>query len=142
MALIDDIAEYLEDNAIGTIGTNLFKSVVPSSPHACVGIVKTGGSGSSQAEKTRRASFQVVVRSGKTGATGASEADLSAAYDLAESIRNLLHADDGTLAVQFVMDGNTTVLTTEAIQEPSNLGKDDNGRFRIVANYDMLIVNL
>lgn len=141
MALIDDVAEYLEDNAIGTVGTDLFKGTMPLEPSACVGITRTGGSNSSQEQTTRRASFQIVVRSGKTGATGASEADLTAAYDLAESIRSLMHADQGTLSTQFIMDSSTTVLTTQAIQEPFNLGKDDSERYRIAANYDMLIVN-
>lgn len=147
MALIDDIAAFLEDNGIGTVGIDLFKAEMPDNdasigiPHQAVGIIRTGGSSSSMAERTRNVTFQIVVRSGADSQSGATEANLTAAYDLAEDIRSLLHADDGSLSVDFTMDGNTRVLTTRAIQEPFNLGKDDKGRYRIVANYELLVVN-
>lgn len=43
MSLVDDMADYLSTSGIGTIGTNLFKTLLPDSPDACVAIFATGG---------------------------------------------------------------------------------------------------
>ena len=147
MVIINDIAAYLVDNGIGSLGKDLFITGIPddsiaaSVPDAVVGLTMTGGSGSSMAERTRRVTIQIVVRSGRSGKSGATETDHTNAMAKADEIRHLLHADDESLATNLVMNKNIVVMTTRAIQEPFDLVKDNKGRYLIDANYELLVVN-
>ena len=38
MSLVKDITDYLEDNAFGTVGTDIFLSDLPSSPDSCIAV--------------------------------------------------------------------------------------------------------
>lgn len=60
--LLDDIAEYLEDEAVGTIGTNLFKSYMPDTVDTGVCILDTGGPMPDTELPTKKPTFQVFIR--------------------------------------------------------------------------------
>gem|GEM_PF-3347242 len=38
LSLVKDIADYLADNAFGTVGTDIFLSDLPSSPDSCIAV--------------------------------------------------------------------------------------------------------
>lgn len=41
--LLDDIGDYLSSGGIGTLGVNLFLSMLPDAPDSCVAVFETGG---------------------------------------------------------------------------------------------------
>jgi predicted sugar kinase len=43
MATRDEIADFLEDAGVGTVGTTIFKGQMPGTPDACVAVIETPG---------------------------------------------------------------------------------------------------
>jgi hypothetical protein len=60
--MLDDIARYLQDNSVGTVGTNIFKSYVPKTPDNLVAVIDTGGPEQDPDIPHEFATFQVFVR--------------------------------------------------------------------------------
>lgn len=130
------IANYLEDNGIGTVNANsgvgIFISKLPEDLDECVSIVETSGQPSSQHEPTISRSIQIMVRS-KKYTTG---------LERAEAIRELLHHNDDTTNGDYHwLSGESRVLTGRALQEPYLLRTEENGRRIFVTNYNFLIHN-
>jgi len=130
-AIESELAEHLEDQAIGTVGTDIFYSKMPADVDNCIGVLHTGGSGASMAGPKRNLTFQIVVRN----------TNIDTAKAKANSIRQLLHADDSTNQTDYDLPSGSRVLTGFAIQEPYNLGQDENNRYEVVANYQLTIAN-
>ena len=134
--IADQIAEYLEDNSIGTIGesktsTNvgIYVSQLPDLPNKAVGILATGGFQSSTHEPTKSLTFQIMVR----------HDNYEDGMNLANTIRDLLHVNDDTQKVDYSFQtGQIHVLTGRAIQEPYLLEIDQSKRVIIVSNYNFL----
>lgn len=60
---IDNLAKYLEDNAIGTLATDLFKAYLPDKPDDIVVVYDTGGYEPDVYLPTGLPTFQIYVRS-------------------------------------------------------------------------------
>jgi hypothetical protein len=43
MATRDEIADFLEDAGVGTVGTTIFKGQMPATPDACIAVIETAG---------------------------------------------------------------------------------------------------
>jgi len=79
--LINDVADYLEEEGVGTIATNVFCGYLPEDPDACIAVLDTGGSEPDKDIPTKEPTFQIMIRS-TNYATGKAKLD---------SIRSLLH---------------------------------------------------
>lgn len=60
--MLDDLARFLQDNGVGTVGTDIFKSWLPDSPVNCVVLYETGGPTPDVDIPTKSPTFQVFVR--------------------------------------------------------------------------------
>lgn len=60
--LLNDIARYLQDSGVGTVGTDIFKSYLPDSPKSCVAVIDTGGPEQDADINHDLCTFQVIVR--------------------------------------------------------------------------------
>lgn len=122
--VIDDIAQYLATNGVGTLGVDLFKSFVPSTPDACVTVLDTGGSKPDADIPTKSPTFQVYIRS----------TDYSTGKAKLDSIRALLHQ----VANQTLVANQTYFYYILALAEGGHLGRDANGRDLFSINFQAL----
>jgi len=122
--VIDDVAQYLADNSIGTLGTNLFKSFVPSSPDSCVTVLDTGGTKPDMDLPTKSPTFQIYIRS----------TSYSAGKSKLDSVRALLHQ----VANENLVANQTYFYYILALAEGGHLGRDENGRDLFSINFQAL----
>ncbi|MBU1110783.1 minor capsid protein [Patescibacteria group bacterium] len=118
--LIDNIADYLASNGVGTVATNIFVGTLPDSPDTCIAVLDTGGSQPDQYIPTKEPTFQILIR--------------STDYDLGKTkldlIRSLLHQKSN---LQFVTGGQYCYFVL-ALSEGGHIGRDLNG-------FDMFSIN-
>lgn len=122
--VIDDIAQYLATNGVGTLGTDLFKSFVPSTPDDCVTVLDTGGVKPDADIPTKSPTFQVYIRA----------ASYSAGRAKLDSVRALLHQ----VANQNLVANQTYFYYILALAEGGHLGRDANGRDLFSINFQAL----
>lgn len=119
--LIDDVADYLEDQAVGTVGTNIFVGYTPESPDACVVVLDTGGTEPDKYIPTHEPTFQVFIRA----------TDYSTGKAKLEAVRTALHQKAN---LNLVAGGNYFYFIL-AISEGGHLGRDENGRDLFSMNF-------
>lgn len=133
--LLDDVADYLSTQGIGTVGSTgdwgIFKSLMPPEPNRCVALFETGGTapyramsasaGSVPAERPR---VQVVVR----GNAFDYEQARSKANDIFKKLDQL-----GDVTINSVR-----YLWVAGAQSPFGIGVDENNRPEVVCNYDVV----
>lgn len=116
-----EVAEYLEDNSIGTVGTDLFVDMLPDVQNDVFAVFTTGGSDPDIYLPTANPSFELLSRSESA----------QTAYDLLESAVDLLHQKmNSTL----VTNGNYYFYIF-LNGEINNLGRDEKGRIEYSANF-------
>jgi hypothetical protein len=119
MALIDDIATYLQTNSVGTVGTDIFKSYVPDAANALVAVIDTGGMKPDIYIPTKEPTFQVFIRA----------ATYSAGKTKLATIRSLLHQVQGSTI------GSTYFYFIHAISEGGHLGRNERGLDEFSINF-------
>ena len=129
--LIDDVADVVSSGGAGTVGTTIFKGILPDLPDACVAVMESGGfppvhtmnanPGTAVVERPR---VQIVCRAARD--------DYEAARTKAHDVMKLL---DG-LGERSV--NGTTYKWIAAVQSPFLMGRDENGRVLISTNYDVV----
>jgi hypothetical protein len=127
--LLDELADYLSTNGLGTVGTNLFKGFLPDETNEAGAIYETGGffpvrgfaSGPGQA-KAERPRVQVVFRS-TSYQSARTKADT--AFKLLDGL------GDVTLS-------GTRYLWVGAVHSPFLMARDQNQRVLIACNYDVV----
>jgi len=130
MALLDEVATYLQDTvSAGTIGTSLFKGIMPTTPDVCVAVYEYGGLAPDHGFGTAAISveyprIQIVVR-------GAAQ-DYDGPRDRAETIYQALAKVANTTL------SSTQYLSIDPIQSPFLLRRDANGRVEIVFNCQVI----
>lgn len=130
--LLDDIADYISSGGVGTVGSTaswgIFKGIRPDFPDKCVAVYEYGGAFSLHAMSSgpgravaERPRVQVVIRTNNysTGRTKANEV-----FRLLDGLRE--RAINGV-----------TYKWAAAIQSPFLLGRDENDRALIAANYEV-----
>lgn len=131
--LLDEIGKYLEDNGIGTRGTDIFFSYEPDEPDTLIVINETGGTRpqhvfSSSAPAWENPRIQVVCRS----------TDFTIARNKADDIYKILvNVKNQTLAPTSSASG-ALYFRIDAVQSPFSLPQDENKRRRVVCNYDVM----
>jgi len=119
--LINDIAEYLEDEGIGTVGEDIFKSMLPANIDDVVAVYETGGLEPDPYLPTKSPTFQVFIRSSNY-TTGMAQA---------MAVRTALHRKAN---ITLVAGGNYYYYIL-LMSEPAHLGKDENGRDEFSMNF-------
>ena len=116
--LLDDIADYLESQGIGTVGVDLFKGDTPEIPDNCVTIERYAGQSPGMLGY-EKPGLQVRVRN---------KIRENAEIKI-KSIETLLHCLCNTTL------SGTRYLSIFAQQSPTPLGRDESNRFDLVQNY-------
>lgn len=119
--VIDDVAQYLHNNSVASLGTSLFKSYVPETPDAVVAVMDTGGVKPSIDIPSKDPTFQVFIRS-TNYSTGKTKLDL---------VRSLLHKQMNT---QLIANG-VYFYFIHALSEGGHLGRDENGKDLFSINF-------
>ncbi len=117
-----DIAEYLEDQLIGTVGTNIFVGRLPETPDTCIALYDYGGSPPDLCWEGDYPSLQVRVR----------DDDYLTGWTTANTIKTTLH--------------NLTYQTIEthlyyhirARHDPEYMGRDANDNVEFVINFEII----
>lgn len=122
MALIDDVATYLQAQGVGAVGTNIFWGQLPDSPDACIALYETGGFQPPAELPEAEPTIQIRARA----------ASYTAAQTTIWAAFNALFpktTDSKTLAV------NSRMVHVQALQSPASIGKDQKGRAEFVVNF-------
>jgi hypothetical protein len=119
--LSENVATYLENNGIGTKGTDIFIGAMPDTQDDAVLIEDTGGVEPDRYVEVKKNTIQSTIRdvSYKTG------------YEKTDSIYHLLHRKYDPTVLEI---GGVDVMLIEALSEPTYIGKDENGRFMFTIN--------
>lgn len=118
-AYIDDIVDFLEDNGLGTVGTNIFSGYMTDDDNI-VGVFDTGGEApNKEVTAIHHPTFQVLVVNTNFD-TGQTKAD---------AIRTLLHELRNTTI------GGHYYYYIFAISEGGHIGKDEVGRHSFSLNF-------
>ncbi len=125
--LLDEVGTFLQDNAQGTLGTDLFLfEMPPEAPDVAVAVIETGGlapefTHSDPARQVyERPTFQVVSR----------DPNSETARSKAETIYRLLGS-----VINATLSG-VSYLRIFPTQSPFRLPKDENRRAVVVCNYE------
>lgn len=116
-----DIAEHLEDNVIGTVGTSIFVNYLPETPDACIAVYDTGGQAPLNVLNYENAGIQVTVR----GTAAAGRSKIADVFDL---LHTLTHATIETRDYRRI----------DATSSPSFIGRDRLGRSLFTVNFIVL----
>jgi hypothetical protein len=121
MSLISDIAEYMETNSIGTLGTDLFYSYLPDTDNGTViAVLDTGGvKPDIDIKDLKNPTFQVMVRTN----------DYSTGKTKVDAIRALLHN------VYETAIGSYHFLSINLISEGGHLGRNERGQDEFSLNF-------
>ena len=123
--VLDDLATRCATAISGTVGTNVFKRLLPPSPDACVALIETGGLPPTRALGTagvqyERPGIQFLIR----GAPNDYQTPRTTAQTLFENLATIETED---------LSG-TRYYLSENLQEPFALDVDENHRPTIAFN--------
>ena len=122
MPTASDIAEYLEDQSQGTVGTDIFVNYTPPSVGNVITVTETPGQPPELAIDMDHPGLQIMVRN----------AAQATAKTKIETIFGLLH-----LLTNTVIEGNLYYFI-EATGSVMPLGQDDKRRFIYAQNYQIM----
>lgn len=114
-----DMAQYLEDQGHGTVGTDIFYSFQPDTPDACITVLDTGGLAPDRYIPHAEPTFQVLVR--------------STTYDLAEAKAEAIVTELHDSVHKTI--GGDYHYYIFLLTEPAAIGRDENGRDEISINF-------
>lgn len=123
---IEDLAQFLQDNDIGTMAEDLFIGVMTPEPDNQVMIIGTGGVEPNRYLPIEQPTVQVTVRN-----TDSNEAEAKA-----WAIYDLLHQkyDDLVLTA-----GGVDVMKVDAMQLPTPIGQDNESRHIYTVNFVFMV---
>lgn len=124
--LLDDIADYLQAQGIGTVGGDIHKGFLPDQPDNLVAVFEYAGSPMEltmcDSPVVERPGLQVRVRNRTYPAAKAKiEAVVDALHGLAETVL-----------------GATRYLLIRANQSPASMGRDASNRSELVVNFTVI----
>lgn len=127
--LLDEIADYLQSQGIGTVGTNLFKGLMPESPDAAVAVFEYSGLEVQRVQEVAGVAYeqpriQVMSR--------------AATYAAARQKAEAVYAALATVKNQEL--SGIRYLRIQPLQPPFLIGRDANSRPLIVFNCQILKV--
>lgn len=132
MAVLDDVLRLLQDNAVGTIATDLFADFMPDSPDALIAAFSVGGSppdfagGPTGAPAIRNPTVTLWARAAERDPVAA-QAKAEAAYQAMVGVVN-----------QILQPSAERYLRIEPLQEPFLLKLDEQERPIVACNYEVM----
>lgn len=127
MPVLDELATQAATAGIGTVGTTIFKGILPDTPDACVALIETGGmesghtmSGGAGSASIERPTVEVIAR-GAPGDYATPRTKAKDAFNALDGITNT------TLS-------SVRYFSVRAIQSPFLIGRDANDRVLIGFN--------
>jgi len=132
--ILDELARHLQDNGIGTVGTNIFKSYSPNKPDSLLIIYETGGErpqdtfGSTNVAAWENPRIQIISRS----------TEYQFARNKAESAFRVLIGIANQTIKASSLDSGSFYLRVNAIQSPFRLGIDENSRNLVACNFAVM----
>lgn len=134
--LLDEVAKYLQDNGIGTVGTNIFKSYSPDAPNTLLIVYETGGFAPQDTFGNSTCSFavwenptlQIVCRS----------TDYEIARNKAEDAFRALQSVTNEILKPSSSATGTFYLRISATQSPFRMGVDENARNLVACNFNVM----
>lgn len=121
--IIDDVANYLASNGIGTLGVNIFEGFLPQGVDQAVAVIKTGGDRPNIDLPVEHPSFQILIR--------------NIEYDTGEAvfnkIRDLLH---NQYNMQFQNGSSIYFYYCRLRADGGFIGKDAKGRDSWSMNFE------
>ena len=122
-SFLGDVINYIETENVATFGVDMFAGQYPSTaPDKCILVKSTGGWPPYKEVDIRQPTIQVLSRS---SFSPEAEAKLREVY-------NLFH---GETARHNYDIGNYRVLVSQAMQEPGDIGPDQQGRSEWSVNF-------
>lgn len=121
--LVEDIADYLDDQGLGTVQTDIFYNNMPDTPDNCLAVYAYAGQAPPTTWDAEYPSIQVKVRN----------TDSIDAYELAYSVFTTLHR-----LTNPSMTSTKDYYYIYATQSPAMMGKDANGRYEFVVNFNVI----
>ena len=116
--IADELAEYLEDNSHGTVGTNIFVGQMTDTPMNQVVVMPTAGMAPTAVVDYQYAGVQITIRN----------SSFETGYTKAQAIFDLFHALTATtIESQFYN-------RIDALGSPAYLGQDENYNHRFTLN--------
>lgn len=118
--MIADIAQHLQTNGVGTVGTDIFISYLPDTEDEAIAVLDTGGvEPDIDLTQLKSPTMQIMIRS-NTYTAGKSKLD---------SIRSILH---GVIEAQV---GSTYILYLHALSEGGHIGRNEAGQDEFSINF-------
>ena len=122
MTLLDEVATFIAAGTTLTVGTDLFKGLMPDEPDTCVTIYESPGRAPVEEmganSPVERPNLQVISRS---GAYATARANSQSVWDLLRTVTEQTLSGKHYLRIQ-------------PFQSPFLMGRDENRRVRIVFN--------
>lgn len=115
MTLLQNVTQYLEDNGVGTQGTDIFRNDMPPKTTNCVMVRLTGGLEPNKYVAIKALTFQVWVRNSNP------DTAVTKSYE----IYDLLHQKYDDLVLE---SGGVDVMKCDASSEPQFFSVDEEGR--------------
>ena len=127
MSLISEVAEYLEDQGVGTVGTDIFVGYLPESVVPSLAVIDTGGLQPDRYLPTKEPTFQIYIRSA-TYSSGKAKLD---------AVRDALHKQVNTTLVS----AGEYIYFIFAISEGGHLGRNPAGQDEFSMNFQARLRN-
>ncbi len=116
-----DIAEYLEDQTIGTVGTDIFAGFMPDDPDNCIAIYQYAGNKPDLGQDLDTPGVQIVIRNSV----------LATALTKAKTVFDTLH--EATWITS--MESGKSYYYIEATGMPMQTASDKKGLHHIIINF-------
>jgi len=121
MILIEQVGQYLEDQGIGTVATDIFLGYQPDTPDNCIAVILTSGNTPSIDIPTKEPRFQILIRN----------TNYETGDGKLTTIRNTLHQ----FRNGYLQSGETYFYYIYAVNEGGAIGRDVNGRDEFSINF-------
>lgn len=121
MNILDQLADYLSNQGLGTAGVDIFTGYLPQSPDSCLAIIDTGGPVQDIDIPLKDITFQVIVR----------DTNYTDGRTAMDSVRDALHQKRGFK----VYDGEDYFYFIYANSAGGHIGRDENGRDEFSINF-------
>lgn len=120
MSLERDFASYLQDQGVGTVGTDIFVNQLPDTPANCIAVYATGGINIEKEVPVSDDTIQVIVRN-KDNSTCTTKAE--AVYTACKRKSNIN-----------LVGGGVYVLFMNPVAKPQRIGRDEAKRYEASIN--------
>lgn len=126
------VAAYLEDSGIGTVGSGVFVDTLPDTPVHCTAVFTTGGITFDYSSVLPYDHPTIQIRTRHSSA--------ASGYAIMQDIYSALQGRSSFTLPATPVGDSVFVVGVQALQtEPTNIGRDEDGRAEWTQNYVCII---